>query len=90
MPRLAEGEIVAVDQRGFVHRLDERATGLHRGERDARLAGIEGLLDVTEAREAMRQAALETWQAERAAERERSRTPRPTEPALPNAPAWRR
>jgi hypothetical protein len=75
MPRLAEGEIVAVDPRGFVHRLDERATGLHRAERDARLAGIEGLLDVTAARAAMREAARETWQGERAAARERDRTP---------------
>lgn len=74
-PRLAEGEIVAVDRRGVVHRLDERATGLHRSEREARLAGIEGLLDVTAARETMREAAREAWLAERAAERERSRTP---------------
>jgi hypothetical protein len=72
-PRLAEGEIVAVDRRGFVHRLDERATGLHRGERDARLAGLEGLLDVTAAREAMRQAARGSWQAERERRRPPSR-----------------
>ena len=53
-----EGEIVAVNAHGDVHRLDQRTTGDLRPEIEARLdgfAGIDraGLLNVTDAKEAM-------------------------------------
>ena len=67
--KLREGEIVAVDQHGSVHRLDQRTTGDLRPEIEARLngfAGIDraGLLNVTAAKEAMQEAARAAWKDE--------------------------
>ena len=77
---LREGEIVAVDSHGDVHRFDQRTTGDLRPEIEARLdgfAGIDraGLLNVTDAKEAMQEASLAAWRAERRAEREQARPP---------------
>ena len=77
---LREGEIVAVNAHGDVHRLDQRTTGDLRPEIEARLdgfAGIDraGLLNVTDAKEAMREASRAAWKAERRAEREQARPP---------------
>ena len=75
---LREGEIVAVNGRGDVHRLDQRTTGDLRPEIEARLdgfAGIDraGLLNVTDAKEAMQEASRAAWGAERRAERDMAR-----------------
>jgi hypothetical protein len=75
---LREKEIVAVDQFGGVHRFDQRTTGDLRPEIEARFdgfAGIDraGLLNVTDAKEAMQEASREIWRAERQAEREQAR-----------------
>ena len=74
-PQLAEGEIVAVDGRGSVYRLDERTTGDLRPDIEGRLAGIDraALMNVTDAKEVMQAAALAAWIAERQAEREKTR-----------------
>jgi hypothetical protein len=53
---LKEGETVAVNQYGDVHRIDARTTGDLRPEIEGRLAGLD-LLSVTDAKEAMREAA---------------------------------
>jgi hypothetical protein len=74
-PRLNEGEIVAVDQRGHVYKLDERSTGLRKADIEGRLSGLEGLCNVTDAQAAMREAALESWKAEQADRREQVREP---------------
>jgi len=74
---LKEGEIVAVNAHGDVHRLDQRTTGDLRPEIEARLAGIDraGLSSVTDAKEAMQEAARAAWRDERQAEREKARPP---------------
>ena len=64
-----DGEIVAVDGRGDVHRLDQRTTGDLRPEIDARLdgfAGIDraGLLNVTDAKEATQEASRAAYRDE--------------------------
>ena len=75
VPAWREGEIVAVDGRGAVYRLDERTTGDGRGEIAGRLAGIDraALMNVADTQEAMRAASLTAWKAERQAEREQAR-----------------
>jgi hypothetical protein len=72
---LQEGEIVAVNARGDVHRLDQRTTGDLRPEIEGRLAGIDrdALLSVTDAKEAMREAARAAWTDERRAEQDIAR-----------------
>lgn len=75
-PLWREGEIVAVDGFGHVHRLTERTTG----EKDAAQGGrfvIDGaaLMDVAATQETMRAASLEMWKTERRAEREAVRLP---------------
>ena len=74
-PRLSEGELVVVDQRGRIHKLDERSTGLRTADIQSRLAGLEDLLTVRDAQAAMRQAARESWVTEQAAAREQAREP---------------
>lgn len=63
---LKEGEIVAVNAHGDVHRLDRRTTGDLSSEIEARLAGVDrsGLLSVTDARDVMREAAHAAWRDE--------------------------
>lgn len=73
---LQEGEIVAVDGRGDVHRFDQRTTGELHPDIEARLPGIgAGLLNVTAAKAAMREADHAAWRDERQAERENARPP---------------
>lgn len=74
-PVWREGEIVAVDGYGSVHRLDERTTGQRRPEIDARLATIDraALMNLDGTQEAMRAASLEAWKVARRAEREQAR-----------------
>jgi Relaxase/Mobilisation nuclease domain len=74
-PRLREGELVVVDQRGSIYKLDERSTGLRAADIQSRLAGLEDLLTVTDAQAALRQAARESWVTEQAAAREQAREP---------------
>jgi hypothetical protein len=66
-PRWSEGEIVAVNEKGHVYKLDPRTVGVERGWIEKRLAGIEadGLLGVTDTRQVMR----EVHGAERAEKR---------------------
>jgi hypothetical protein len=72
-PVLKEGEIVAVNGFGNVYRFDERSTGQLRGEIDARLAGIEALPSVTEAKEAQREASRAEWIEQRREEEDKAR-----------------
>ena len=66
---LREGEIVAINAHGDVHRFDQRTTGDLRPEIEARLdgfAGIDraGLLNVTDAKEAMQEASRAAYRDE--------------------------
>jgi hypothetical protein len=75
---LREGEIVAVNGRGDVHRLDQRTTGNLRPEIEARLDGFAGmdragLLNVTDAKEVMQEASGASFADERRAERDMAR-----------------
>jgi hypothetical protein len=72
---LQEGEIVAVNAHGDVHRLDQRTTGDLRPEIEGRLVGIDraALSNVTDAKEAMRQAAQAAWKDEQRVERDMAR-----------------
>jgi hypothetical protein len=63
---LREGETVAVDARGNVYRLDTRTTGDERQAIEGRTAGLD-LLSVTDAKEAMIEAAREARSHERRA-----------------------
>jgi hypothetical protein len=79
-PVLREGEIVAVNGHGDVHRLDQRTTGALRPEIEARLdgfAGVDraGLSNVTDAKAAMREAEHAAWRDRRDAAREQARPP---------------
>ena len=74
-PRLNEGEIVVIDGRGHIHKLDERSTGLRHNDIGGRLAGLEDLLTVTDAQAAMREVSRDAWIAERVAAREKTREP---------------
>jgi hypothetical protein len=73
---LTEGEIVAVNLRGDVYRLDARTTGEAHPDIAARFPGLDRaiLLDVTAAKEAMREASREIWRNDRQAEREKARS----------------
>ena len=86
-PVLREGEIVAVDGRGSVYRLDERTTGDERGEIEGRLVGVDraALMNVADTQEAMRAASLAAWKDERRAEREQARPASPLEAAIADA-----
>ena len=73
-----EGEIVAVNAHGDVHRLDQRTTGDLRPEIEARLDGFAGidrarLLNVTDAKDAMREASRAAWLVEQRVERDMAR-----------------
>jgi hypothetical protein len=70
-----EGEIVAVNAHGDVHRLDQRTTGDVHPEIETRFPQIDrgGLLSVTDAKEVMQEAARAAWREERQAEREKER-----------------
>jgi hypothetical protein len=70
-PTLKEGEIVAVDGRGQVYRLDRRTTAFDRGEIDKRLGGIDAgsLRNITDAKAAMIEARRVTQETERAQRR---------------------
>ncbi len=68
-----EGEIVAVDGRGDVYRLDPRTTGDERSVIEARIGGTAGLLSVTATKEVMLEAAKAAWLDARRAEQERVR-----------------
>ena len=74
-PVYREGEIVAVDGRGHVFRLNERTTGDERGEIEGRLVGLdrETLLNVADTAEAMRAASWAAELGKRQAEREEAR-----------------
>jgi hypothetical protein len=74
---LREGEIVAVNDRGHVHRLTERNTGDARPEIEARLAGIDraGLLDVADTKEALQEASRSAWIDQQRAGAEKGRPP---------------
>jgi hypothetical protein len=87
---LQEGEIVAVNRHGDVHRLDQRTTGALRPEIEARLdgfAGVDraGLSNVTDAKAAMREAEHAAWRDRRDAEREQARPPSRIEIAIAGA-----
>jgi hypothetical protein len=70
-PTLKEGEIVSVDGRGQVYRLDRRTTALDRGEIEKRLGGIDAgsLRNITDAKAAMIEARRVTQETERAQRR---------------------
>ena len=70
-PVLKEGEIVAVDARGQVYRLDERTTGSARGEIEKRLAGLDagGLMNIAGAKTAIGEAERAAREARQAQER---------------------
>jgi hypothetical protein len=72
-PVLKEGEIVAVNGFGHGYRFDERSTGQLRGEIDARLAGIEVLPSVAEARAAQREASRAEWIEQKRDEEDKAR-----------------
>ena len=72
-PVLKEGEIVAVNGFGSVYRLDERSTGQLRGEIDARLAGIDVLPSVTEAKQQQREASRTEWIEQRRDDEDKAR-----------------
>ncbi|MGE0280196.1 MAG: MobQ family relaxase [Rhizobiaceae bacterium] len=85
-PTWREGEIVAVDGFGHVHRLNERTTG----EKEAGSGGrfvidSAALMDVAATQEAMRAASLEAWKADRRAEREEARPATGIEAAIADA-----
>jgi Relaxase/Mobilisation nuclease domain len=82
-----EGEIVAVNSHGDIHRLDQRTTGDLRPEIEARLSGIDraGLLSVTDAKEVMQEASRAAWRGERQAEREQARPASAIETAIADA-----
>src|SRR5208282_2718706 len=84
---LKEGEIVAVNAHGDVHRLDRRTTGDTAPEIEARFPGIDraGLLSVTDAKEVMQEAARAAWRDERQAEREKARPATGIETAIVEA-----
>ena len=84
---LKEGEIVAVNSHGDIHRLDQRTTGDLRPEIEARLSGIDraGLLSVTDAKEVMQEASRAAWRGERQAEREQARPASAIETAIADA-----
>jgi hypothetical protein len=75
MPTWREAEIVAVDGRGTVYRLNERTTGDGRAEIEGRLAGLDrsALMNVADTQEAMRAASWAAVRADRQAEREQVR-----------------
>ena len=74
-PPWREREIVAVNDRGHVYRLDKHTTGQSQLDIQGRLNGIDrdALMDVTAAKEAMQAAAREAWKTARAAKREQRR-----------------
>jgi hypothetical protein len=84
---LKEGEIVAVNTHGEIHRLDPRTTGDTAPEIEARLSGIDraGLLSVTDAKGVMQEAARAAWRDERRAEREQARPASAIETAIADA-----
>jgi MobA/MobL family len=64
VPSFRAGEIVVVDKHGAITRMTERVTGDDHTEIEARLAGIDrrlGLLNVSDAQTAMREANREAW-----------------------------
>jgi hypothetical protein len=84
---LKEGEIVAVNSHGDIHRLDQRTTGDLCSEIEARLSGIDraGLLSVTDAKEVMQEASRAARRGERQAEREQARPASAIETAIADA-----
>lgn len=84
---LTEGEIVAVDGWGNTHRLDERTTGDLRPEIEARLAGIDraSLMNVTAAKEAMREASRTTARDDRRMAFDMARAPTAIETRIAEA-----
>jgi MobA/MobL family protein len=72
---LREGQIVAVNIYGDVHRFNHRTTGDPRPEIEARLTRLDrgSLLNVTDTKEVMQQAARAAWRDERFEEREKVR-----------------
>ena len=81
---LREDEVVAVNARGDVYRLDTRTTGDERSAIEGRLAGLD-LLSVTDAKEAMQEAAREAWGDERRAAWEKARPPTGIETTIAEA-----
>ena len=73
-PVVKEGEIVAVNGRGDVTRIDQRTTGELRAEIDKRLGTLDpaSLLTVTDAKEVMREASRAAWIEAKQAEREKA------------------
>lgn len=72
-PALDAGELVAVDRRGHVYKFDERTTGQFRNEIEQRLAGIDALPSVTEAKEAQLDASRAEWREQQRAAWEKQR-----------------
>ena len=81
---LRADEVVAVNTRGDVYRLDTRTTGDERSEIEGRLAGLD-LLNVIDAKEAMQEVAREAWRDERRAEWEKARPPTGIETTIAEA-----
>ena len=74
-----EGEIVAVDGRGSVYRLNERTTGDDRAVIEGRLAGLDpgDLVSVTAAKEVARATSRAAWQQQKETERAEARRDAP-------------
>jgi hypothetical protein len=74
-PRLKEGEIVAVNQRGRVYRFDKRTTGLPAKAVKERMAGVDAgfLLSVEATKAAIKAASREAWIKTKQTERDKAR-----------------
>jgi hypothetical protein len=72
---LREGEIVAINERGYVYRFEPRTVGVDCGEIAKRLAGIEAgsLLSVSDTKQIMREVRRAEWTEQQADKRDRAR-----------------